>query len=448
MPSEVDLTTRMKRESRILTTHAGALPRPDDLLALNAQLAESRGFRLQAEAGAEEAWSSAHRLRLRTAVAEVVHRQTQLGLDIVNDGEYGKAMRSRLDYGAWISYVIERFTGFGDTQPVAPAGADDLSAVASAKADAIKPGSHRNRRDRAAFPEVYADVDREMFAGGPRPMGRPIVGKVSYRGHEALQADIDNLRHALLPAEAGSHSPLQVAGDSVASAFRRKEAFMTSPAPGTFGRDQNRYYKTQEEFLFALADALRVEYRAITEAGFILQIDDPGMAENWDAMDPSVTIEEYRAYARLCIDALNHALAGIPEDRVRYHMCWGSWHGPHLTDIPLRDIVDLLLTIHAGAYSLEAGNVRHEHEWKVWRDVTLPDGKLLIPGVVSHATNVVEHPELVADRIVQYAQLVGRENVIGGTDCGLGGRIHPSLAWAKLQVLVEGAQLASRQLWP
>jgi len=264
-------------------------------------------------------------------------------------------------------------------------------------------------------------------------MGRPIVGKVTYRGHDALQADIDNLKAAL----------------NVGSGFSRtaSDAFMTSPAPGTFGRDQNHYYRTQEEFLFAIADALRVEYRAITDAGFILQIDDPGMAENWDAMDPSVTLEEYRAYARLCIEALNHALDGIPENRVRYHMCWGSWHGPHLTDIPLRDVVDLLLTIHAGAYSLEAGNVRHEHEWKVWRDVALPPGKVLIPGVVSHATNVVEHPELVADRIVQYAQLVGRENVMAGTDCGLGGRIHPSLAWAKLQVLVEGATLASRQLW-
>jgi 5-methyltetrahydropteroyltriglutamate--homocysteine methyltransferase len=171
------------------------------------------------------------------------------------------------------------------------------------------------------------------------------------------------------------------------------------------------------------------------------------MAENWDAMDRSVTIEQYRDYARLCISALNHALEGIPHERVRYHMCWGSWHGPHLTDIPLRDIVDLLLTVRAGALSIEAGNVRHEHEWKVWRDVTLRPGTMLIPGVVSHATNVVEHPELVADRIVQYANLVGRENVIAGTDCGLGGRIHASLAWAKLQALVEGARLASQQLW-
>ena len=409
-----------RSESRILTTHAGALPRPDDLLTLNAQLPSDPEL------------THAHRLRLRSAVQEVVARQTQIGIDVINDGEYGKTMRARLDYGAWISYVIERFTGFEDT-----VGVDVGRPVTGAPPDdALKPGSHKNRRDRHAFPDVYAEVDREMFAGGPRPMGRPIVGKVSYRGHDAMQADIDNLRAALTT--------------DVVSGFSRtsSDAFMTSPAPGTFGRDQNRYYKTQEEFLFAIADALRVEYRAITDAGFILQIDDPGMAENWDAMDPSVTLEEYRAYARLCIDALNHALEGIPEERVRYHMCWGSWHGPHLTDIPLRDIVDLLLMIHAGAYSLEAGNVRHEHEWKVWRDVKLPDGKLLIPGVVSHATNVVEHPELVTDRIMQYAQLVGRENVIAGTDCGLGGRIHPSLAWAKLQVLVEGAALASRQLWP
>jgi len=412
-----------RSHARILTTHAGALPRPDDLLALNAERAES--FQRTPDA-AESA--AVHRQLLRGAVQEVVNRQTQLGIDVVNDGEFGKTMRTRLDYGAWISYVIERFTGFEDGEPV---GRPFRGASEPFNDATIKPGSFQTRRDRQAFPEVYADIDREMFAGVPRPMGRPIVGKVTYRGHDALQVDIENLRAA------------------VESGFSRiTDAFMTSPAPGTFGRDQNRYYRTQEEFLFAIADALRVEYAAITGAGFILQIDDPGMAENWDAMDPSVTLEEYRAYARLCIDALNHALAGIPEERVRYHMCWGSWHGPHLTDIPLRDVVDLLLTVRAGAYSLEAGNVRHEHEWKVWRDVKLPDGKMLIPGVVSHATNVVEHPELVADRILQYAQLVGRENVIAGTDCGLGGRIHASLAWAKLRSLVEGARLASQQLWP
>jgi 5-methyltetrahydropteroyltriglutamate--homocysteine methyltransferase len=292
----------------------------------------------------------------------------------------------------------------------------------------VIPGDFYRRRDRQAFPELYADIDREMFAGGRRPMSRAIVSPVTYKGHAALQADINNLRAAV------EHSGAA-------------EAFMTAVAPGSFGREQNRYYKTQEDFLFAIADAMRVEYGAIVNAGFVLQIDDPGMAENWDAMDPSVTIEQYRDYARLCIAALNHALDGLPQDRVRYHMCWGSWHGPHLTDIPLHAIADLLLTIDVGAFSVEAGNVRHEHEWRVWRDVTLPAGKILIPGVVSHATNVVEHPELVADRIVQYAKLVGRENVIAGTDCGLGGRIHASLAWAKLRALVEGAELASRQLW-
>jgi 5-methyltetrahydropteroyltriglutamate--homocysteine methyltransferase len=410
-----------RSESRILTTHVGSLPRPDDLLSLNAEIAQT-----------PLSDRSAYAHRLRDAVLDVVRRQKDLGIDVVNDGEYGKAMRTRLDYGAWISYVLERFTGFEEQSAQGAEGAWGAWGAKGAER-LIKPASHKNRRDRQAFPEVYAEVDREMFAGGPRPMGRPIVDKVTYRGHDALQTDIDNLRTALAalgPPKLGTSGG----------------GFMTSPAPGTFGRDQNRYYKTQEEFLFALADALRVEYRAITDAGFILQIDDPGMAENWDAMDPSVTLEEYRAYARLCIDALNHALEGIPEDRVRYHMCWGSWHGPHLTDIPLRDIVDLLLTVRAGAYSLEAGNVRHEHEWKVWRDIKLPAGRILIPGVVSHATNVVEHPELVADRIVQYAQLVGRENVMAGTDCGLGGRIHPSLAWAKLRVLVEGAERASRQL--
>ena len=392
-------------ETRILTTHAGSLPRPDDLVTLNAELADG------------QADVVLHRERLRSAVAEVVERQADLGIDVVNDGEYGKSMRSRIEYGSWLSYLMQRLTGW-DT-PAEPA-------AAAAPAATVKPRTFYQRRDRQAFPEVYADIDKEMYAGRPRPMGREITSPVTYRGGVALKADIDNLRAAL------QRTP-------------NAEAFMTAVAPGSFGREQNRYYASQEEFLFAIADAMRTEYRAIVDAGF--QIDDPGMAENWDAMDPSVTVEQYRDYARLCIAALNHGLEGIPEDRVRYHMCWGSWHGPHLTDIPLRDILDVLLTVRAEAFSVEAGNVRHEHEWKVWRDVALPEGKVLIPGVVSHSTNVVEHPEVVADRIIQYAQVVGRENVIAGTDCGLGGRIHQSLAWAKLEVLAQGAELASRQLW-
>ena len=222
---------------------------------------------------------------------------------------------------------------------------------------------------------------------------------------------------------------------------------MTAVAPGSFARGMNRYYTTHEEFLYAVAEAMRVEYRAIVEAGLVLQIDDPGFAESWDAMDESVTVDEYRAYVVSAIDALNHGLAGLNEDRIRYHLCWGSWHGPHTSDLPLRHVVDLLPRVHAAGYSLEAANVRHEHEWKVWRDVKLPPGKVLMPGVVSHATNVVEHPELVGERIVRFARLVGRKNVIASTDCGLGGRIHPSLVWAKLQALAEGAALASQQLW-
>jgi 5-methyltetrahydropteroyltriglutamate--homocysteine methyltransferase len=398
-----------RSDSHILTTHAGALPRPDDLLALNAELASGQTTELPKQ-----------RKRLSGAVQEVVDRQRDLGIDVVNDGEYGKAMRTRLDYGAWLSYVMQRLSGWDP-----PPADGDRAAPAQ---PAVGPRGFYQRRDRQAFPELYADVDREMFAGGRRPMSREITSPITYIGTDALQTDIANLRAAL------ANQP-------------GVEGFMTAVAPGSFGREQNRYYASQEEFLYAIADAMRTEYRAIVDAGFVLQIDDPGMAENWDAMDPSVTLEQYRDYAQLTIAALNHALEGIPEDRVRYHMCWGSWHGPHLTDIPLRDIVDLLLTVRAGAFSVEAGNVRHEHEWKVWRDVKLPAGKILIPGVVSHATNVVEHPEVVGDRIVLYANLVGRENVIAGTDCGLGGRIHPSLAWAKLQVLAEGAELASHQLW-
>jgi 5-methyltetrahydropteroyltriglutamate--homocysteine methyltransferase len=209
----------------------------------------------------------------------------------------------------------------------------------------------------------------------------------------------------------------------------------------------NEFYKAEEEFLFALADALREEYRAVVAAGFVLQIDDPGLPDWWDMLKPEPTVEAYRKFARLRIDAVNHALMDIPEDRVRYHLCWGSWHGPHTHDLPLEHIIDLILEVKAQTYSFEAANVRHEHEWRLWQNVKLPTGKMLMPGVVSHATNLVEHPQLVADRILRYAEIAGRENVIAGTDCGLGGRVHADLAWAKLHTLVEGARLASKSLW-
>lgn len=222
---------------------------------------------------------------------------------------------------------------------------------------------------------------------------------------------------------------------------------MTSIAPGSASRIGNEHYQTEEELIFACAEAMREEYRAILDAGLVLQLDDPAMAENWDMINPEPSVEDYRKLAMVRVEALNHALRGFPRDRIRFHLCWGSWHGPHVTDIPLRDIVDVMLAVNCRAYSFEAGNVRHEHEWKVWREVKLPPDRILIPGVVSHATNVVEHPELVADRIVRFAQVVGGERVIAGTDCGLGGRVHPDIAWAKLAALAEGAALASRQLY-
>jgi 5-methyltetrahydropteroyltriglutamate--homocysteine methyltransferase len=285
------------------------------------------------------------------------------------------------------------------------------------------------RWEQREFAEFYADTG----LGAPSTAAsRPIcMGPISYTGHEALRRDLANLKAAT-------------------AAARVEEAFTAAIAPGSlemFCRGQNSRYPTAETFLEAIAGAMREEYRSIVEAGFVLQLDDPGLPGAWDMLDPQPSLEEYRRYAMRRVEILNHALAGIPEDRVRYHICWGSWHGPHTTDIPLRDIVDIMLRVKAQAYLVEAGNVRHEHEYKVWRDVKLPSGKILIPGVISHATNVVEHPELVADRILNFANAVGRENVIAGSDCGLGGRVHPQIAWAKLRVLSEGAAQATKKLW-
>jgi 5-methyltetrahydropteroyltriglutamate--homocysteine methyltransferase len=250
---------------------------------------------------------------------------------------------------------------------------------------------------------------------------------LTYTGHDAIGADIAHFKAAL-----------QAAG--------LDEGFMTSIAPGSASRIGNEYYKTDEEFLYACAEAMREEYKAILDAGLVLQLDDPAIAENWDMINPEPSVEAYRRFSMVRVEALNHALRGLPQDRIRFHLCWGSWHGPHVTDIPMRHIVDVMLAVNCQAYSFEAGNVRHEHEWRVWEQVTLPAGKVLIPGVVSHATNVVEHPELVADRIERFARLVGREQVIAGTDCGLGGRVHPQIAWAKLDSLARGAALASSRL--
>jgi 5-methyltetrahydropteroyltriglutamate--homocysteine methyltransferase len=287
--------------------------------------------------------------------------------------------------------------------------------------------SFGDRRDRTLFAAAYSDPDSGITTG-PRPPAPICVAPIHYAGQDAIQRDIANFKTAL-----------QAAGVA--------EGFMTAVAPGSAARIGNSYYKTEEELLYACADAMREEYQAILDAGLILQLDDPAIAENWDMINPEPTVEEYKKFSMVRVEALNHAIRGLPQDRIRFHLCWGSWHGPHLTDIAMRDIVDVMLAVHAHAYSFEAGNVRHEHEWKVWQDVKLPNDKVILPGVVSHATNVVEHPELVAERILRFANLVGRERVIASTDCGLGGRVHADIAWAKLETLAQGAAIATRQLW-
>jgi 5-methyltetrahydropteroyltriglutamate--homocysteine methyltransferase len=293
--------------------------------------------------------------------------------------------------------------------------------------------SFAERRDWQRFADAYGDPTAGVAPGGAVSDVRvetfpTCTGPLSYTGHAAIAADIAHFKSAL-----------QASGLAT--------GFLTSVAPGSCARIGNSHYDTDEEFLYACADAMREEYVAILDAGLLLQLDDPSIAENWDLIVPEPAIEDYRAFTQLRIDALNHAIRGLPQDRIRFHLCWGSWHGPHTTDVPMRDIVDLMLKVNARWYLFEAANVRHEHEWRVWEDVKLADDKVLVPGVVSHATNVVEHPELVADRIERFARRVGRERVLAGTDCGLGGRVHPQIAWAKLEALVEGAERASRRVF-
>jgi 5-methyltetrahydropteroyltriglutamate--homocysteine methyltransferase len=406
----------MKRSTdRIITTHSGSLSRPPDLLALNR--ARAQGEKVD-EAGYEQCLSA--------AIAQVVRRQRDAGVDVPDDGEFPKPMAAQFDYGAWWNYAFARLEGFVPAESV-PESKHKKSGVAE-----LALTSFGNRRDWQKFSEFYQDPESTSTLLGSavrRSRRRPVcTGPLKYIGQAAIAADIAKLKAAM--AAAGVD-----------------EGFMCSISPGSFARGENLHYHTGEEFVFAAADAMREEYKAIVDAGIVLQIDDPSLPDNWDMIDPEPPLNEFKKFERARLEALNHALRGLPADRIRYHICWGSWHGPHTTDIPLRDIIDLVLAVNAGAYSVEAANARHEHEWRVWQDVKLPDGKLLIPGVVSHATNIVEHPQVVADRIVRYAKVVGRENVIAGTDCGFGGRIHPQIAWAKLEALGQGAKLASHELW-
>ena len=402
--------------THILTSHAGSLPRPQALLDANRARKDGKG-------GDERAFQDS----LRAATIDVVRQQQELGIDVPGDGEFGKSMAYSVNYGAWWNYSFQRLTGLrlADAAIIRP-GVPIPSSITGKGGFELT--TFDQRRDWRKFAAAYADPESGIYMG-PEAFQLPAcIGPVTYTGQEAIAADIANMKAAL--AAAGI-----------------EEGFMTSVAPGSAVRMANEYYKTDDEFLMAGADAMREEYKAIVDAGLILQLDDPLVAEGWDQVVPEPSPAEYRKYAMRWVEAINHAIRGLPPERIRFHLCWGSWHGPHSTDLPMRDIVEVMLAVKCQGYSFEAGNVRHEHEWKVWEEVKLPDDKILLPGVVSHATNVIEHPELVAQRIGRFAKAVGRERVIAATDCGLGGRVHAQIAWAKLEALAQGAALASKELW-
>jgi 5-methyltetrahydropteroyltriglutamate--homocysteine methyltransferase len=399
---------------RILATHTGSLIRPPELLEFLA--AKDRGQPVDEGAYAQT---------LRKAVADTVRRQADAGIDIVNDGEMGKAN--------WIIYLYERVSGL------------EPRAVPVEGGSVLPPS-----RDRQAFPGFYAEHDAEF-----EKAARDSLGAVEEEDSEAeaapegkvwvctgpitydttlLERDIANLKDALEGVDV-------------------TDAFLPVVAPASAYWLENEYYDSEEEFVFGLADALHEEYKAIVDAGLFVQVDDAVLMHEADSiMSLGGSWEDYRRWAELRVDALNHALRDLPEERIRYHICWGSWHGPHAFDPPLKDVIDLVLRVNAGYYAMEQSNARHEHEWRVWEDVKLPDGKKLIPGVVTHHTNAVEHPDLVAQRLTRLAELVGRENLLAGTDCGFAQgafirRVHPEIQWAKLAALSEGAGIATRELW-
>jgi 5-methyltetrahydropteroyltriglutamate--homocysteine methyltransferase len=380
-------------QDRILTTHVGSLVRPPELSRY-----------IEAIDNGVKVDQAAFDRCLADSVADVVKRQQQAGIDVVSDGEFGK-------FRSWSFYVLDRLGGIEERAAEAARGAG---------------------RDQLMFPDFYAEYFPTQKL--PKRGTAVCVGPITYKGQAAVQKDIAVFKAGLK-------------GAAVADAFLP----VVAPASAV-PRHKNEYYKDDEEFLFKLAEALREEYQAIVDAGLMVQIDDAFLPYMYDVAFAAGELEQYRKWAAVRIEALNHAIAGLPEHRIRYHICWGSFNTPHVTDVPLRDIVDLVLRVRAGAYCIEMGNPRHEHEWRVWESVKLPAGRKLIPGVISHATNVVEHPELVAERLMRLARLVGRENVLGGTDCGFAQtphvrRVHPSIMWAKLEALAEGARLASRDLW-
>ncbi|WP_080794128.1 cobalamin-independent methionine synthase II family protein [Corynebacterium pacaense] len=396
----------------IRTTHVGSLPRTPELLDAN----------LRRSAG-EIDEETFHQI-LQSSVDEVVRRQVDLGIDIVNEGEYGHVTSGSVDYGAWWNYIFTRLGGLTITDEDRWAARD----VVRSTPGHIALTSFSDRRDRQRFADAYSDPESGIFTGRARVGNPKFTGPVTYIGRREVETDVKLLTHALEANNAGN-------------------GFIAAISPGAAARLKDEYYGDDTAVVAACAAALHEGYKAITDAGLTVQLDAPDLAEAWDQINPEPSIEDYRAWIRIRIDAINDSLRGIPRHQTRLHICWGSWHGPHTTDVPFVDIIGEILRAEVGGFSFEGGSPRHEHEWRVWRDHQLPAGTVIYPGVVSHAMNAVEHPRLVADRIVRFAELVGPENVIASTDCGLGGRLHPQIAWAKLESLVEGARIASGELF-
>ena len=388
--------------NRILTTHVGSLVRPPKLIEFLRKIEDRQACD-----------QVAYEACLKESIEEVVRQQADAGIDIVSDGEFSKGRN-------WAFYVHDRLSGVTTRSLTEDEAKDPMASVGGGQ-------------DRVAFPEFYAEYDRASGLG-KRLGARFVVNAPLTYSDVQVKRDIANLKAAAAKAK--------VAG-----------AFLPVVAPASaLPNAKNEHYPDEKGLLWALADCLHQEYKSIVDAGLYVQVDDAFLPYMHEKMVPPMTHEQYRAWAQMRIDALNHALRGIPPERTRYHICWGSWNGPHAFDVPMKDIVDLMLQVNVGAYQFEAANPRHEHEWVVWRSVKLPPGEVLIPGVISHATNIVEHPELVAQRIVRLAEIVGKENVMGGTDCGFAQspfaqRVHPSIMWAKLKSLAEGARIATRELW-
>jgi 5-methyltetrahydropteroyltriglutamate--homocysteine methyltransferase len=400
-------TTDRIPTTRILTTHVGSLIRPPKLIEFWRSIEDGKPY--------DEA---AFETCLTESVGEVVRQQAEIGIDIVSDGEFSKGLN-------WAFYIFKRLKGIA----VRPATAEELQDPMA---------SMSGGQDRRAFPEFYAEYDAATGLG--KRLGYRVVvnGEISYCGQSQVGRDIRNIAAGLTTAK---------------RQFPALAGFLPVVAPASaLPGAKIEHYKDEEAYLFALAEALHEEYKAIIDAGLYVQIDDAFLPYMHERMVPPMSNAQYLRWAQMRVDALNHALRGIPEERSRYHICWGSWNGPHAFDVPLKDIIGLLLQVRTGHYSFEAANPRHAHEWRVWETVKLAPGKTLIPGVISHATNIVEHPELVAERIVRLAKIVGRENVMGGTDCGFAQspfarRVHPTIMWAKLKSLVEGARIATQVLW-